>query len=263
MRVNRPVYLNTLRCFLDSPARLVASALLMLLAYSIVGGAAHIFVNGAQTQSGVFDTPASALVRYGNVVFVLVAWILGVGVIRKEISSGSIQLVMLRPLTRSSYILSKWAALATLNLGFLLFVYAVLLIKGGASLASPDLLAVFGAQAAQALALAAVLTFLSSVPSPLGEAGLLLLGLVALAVLGHFASGAEPWDSLIAGGYRVLLPTVGLEGRSLFFGMFALEPAVVDSASSLLFNLAVSAAALAGAMALLARREFHYAQTGG
>src|SRR5580692_10347607 len=152
MRLNRPVYLNTLRWFLDSPARLVAAGLMLLFAWLIVGGAAHLYVNGVASNS-TNDTAATALARYGNVVLALVAWILGLGVIRREISSGAIQLVLLRPLTRSSYVLSKWAALATLNLGFVAFINAVLLIKGGLGLFTPDLLAVVLAQAAQVLAL--------------------------------------------------------------------------------------------------------------
>jgi hypothetical protein len=262
MRVSRPVFMNTLRWFLDSPARLVAAGLMMLFVWLVVGGAAHIIVNGTP-QTGVFDTPASALARYGNVILTLVGWILGLGVIRREISSGAIQLVLLRPLTRADYVLSKWAALAALNLAFLAFLDAVLLLKGGGSLLNAGLLAVILAQAGQVLALAAVITFLSAVPSGLGELGLLLLAGVALLVLGHYAQD-QPWlTRLVDGGFKVLRPQVVVEGNSAFFGMIPLESASVDSVSSLLFNACVAAAALAGAVGLMARREFTYAESGG
>ena len=264
MRLNRPVYLNTLRWFFDSPARLIAAGLMALLAYGIAGGSAHVMVNGV-SSTGMADAPPASLARYGNVVFALLAWILGFGVIRREVSSGAIQLVMLRPLSRASYVLSKWAALVSLNGAFLVFVYLVLLLKGGFGQADGALAAVFLAQAVQIMALAAVITCLSAVPLALGEMGLLLVGVVGLFVLDHYAGKPGlAWLGVVAEqGYKVLWPRVAVEGRSMFLGLVALEPGSVDAASSLLFNGAVAAAALCGAVALLARREFTYAETAG
>lgn len=262
MRVSRPVFINTLRWFLDSPARLVAAGLMMLFVWLVVGGAAHIIVNGSAVN-GVLDTPASALARYGNVILVLVGWILGLGLIRREIANGAIQLVLLRPITRADYVLSKWAALAALNLAFLAFLDAVMVFKGNGNVLSPGLPGVVLAQVSQVLALAALITFLSTVPSGLGELGLLLLAAVALLILGHYAE-PYPWlAELVQQAFKVLRPQVGLEGQSAFFGMIPLETPQVDSFSSILFNAGVGVVALAGAVALMARREFTYAESGG
>jgi ABC-type transport system involved in multi-copper enzyme maturation permease subunit len=253
MRVNRAVYLNTLRWFLDSPARLLAAGLMAFLAYLAVSGMAHIEINGV-ASTGLFSTP-EAMAGGGDKVLVLLAWVLGVGLIRREVSSGAIQLVLLRPLSRADYVLSKWAALATLLLAFLVFCYAVLLLRGGAgSLPPGDLALLFGAQAVQALALAAVLTCLSAVPFNLGELGLLLLAVVGLLITAHYAEALDQaWmRSAVDFGYKVLFPRVGV-----FTGADG-----VDSAASLAFNAGVAVAALAGGMALLQRREFTYAETG-
>jgi ABC-type transport system involved in multi-copper enzyme maturation permease subunit len=255
MRVNRAVYLNTLRWFLDSPARLMAAGLMAFLAYLAVGGMAHFQINGV--ASGLFSTPG-ALAGGGDKALVLLAWILGVGVIRREVASGAIQLVLLRPLTRAGYVLSKWAALATLMLAFLVFCYGVLLLRGGAaSMAPGDLGLLFGAQAMQTLALAAVLTCLSAVPFNLGELGLLLLAVVGLLITAHYAESLDQaWmRSVVDFGYKVLFPRVGA-----FTATDGGDG--VDSLASLLFNAGVTVAALGLGMALLQQREFTYAETG-
>lgn len=250
MRLNRPVYLNTLRWFLDSPARLMAAGLMAFLTYLAVSGVAHLEVNGV-ASSGLFSTP-EALAGAGDKVLVLLAWILGVGVIRREVASGAIQLVLLRPLSRASYVLSKWAAVATLDLAFLVFCYAVLLMRGG--FAAGDLAGLFLAQAVQVLALSAVLTFLSAVPFNLGEMGLLLLAVVGLLIAGHYAESLDlaPLRFLVDFGYKALFPRVGV----------FLADGAGGIPASLAFNACVTAAALGLGMLLLKRREFSYAEAG-
>jgi ABC-type transport system involved in multi-copper enzyme maturation permease subunit len=254
MRLNRPVYLNTLRWFLDSPARLLAAAFMAFLAYLALGGVAHLQVNG-MSANGLLNTPA-ALAAGGDKVLVLLAWILGVGVIRREISSGAIQLVLLRPLSRSSYVLSKWAALATLNLAFLVFCYGVLLLRGGGA-SGDGLAALFLAQCVQVLALAAVLTCLSTAPFNFGELGLLLLAVIGLLILGHYADSLDlAWLTYIVdNAFKVLFPRVGA-------GVSLMGSGDVDRTASLVFNAGVTVAALALGMGLLGRREFTYSETG-
>jgi len=263
MRLNKPVYLNTLRWFLDSPARLVSAGLMALLAWGMVGGMAHVEINGV-AQGATLATPSS-LAAVGNKVLVLLAWILGVGVIRREVDSGAIQLVLLRPLERSSYILSKWAALATLNLAFVAFVYLALLLRGGAGLFDADLLALAGSQAMQVLALCSVLTLLSAVPLGLGELGLGLLAAVTLLALGHYGDrpGLQFLDFVSTQGFRVLFPGVAVENGGGIASIALGGGGQVLSASSAVFNAVVTVAGLAGAMGLLARREFSYSDGGG
>ncbi|HTB21582.1 MAG TPA: ABC transporter permease subunit [bacterium] len=254
MRLNRPVYLNTLRWFLDSPPRLLCAGLMALLTYLVVGGMAHMEINGVSSE-GMFDTP-QALASAGDKILVLLAWILGVGLIRREISSGAIQLVLLRPLSRPSYVLSKWAALATLNALFLVFCWAVLILRGGILQADKagDLGLLFGAQVLQIFALAAVLCCLSCVPSKLGEMGTLVLAGIGILILSHYAESLDQAALRAAVDFlwKVLFPRVGA----------FMDTDGSGAAMSLAFNAGVTVAALGGAMALLQAREFSYAETG-
>jgi hypothetical protein len=143
-------------------------------------------------------------------------------------------------------------------------VHAVVLFKGGAGNYSGALLMLLLAQSVQVLALAAVLTFLSCVPFDLGELGVALLAAVALWALGHYA-GQLQWDwldQLSTQAFHVLFPQITVNGPGM---LGALTGAVqdADSLGSCFFNAGVTVAALAGAVALLARREFTYAETGG
>jgi ABC-type transport system involved in multi-copper enzyme maturation permease subunit len=254
MRLNRPVYLNTLRWFLDSPPRLITAGLMAFLTYLVVGGVAHMSINGV-SSAGMFNTP-QALASAGDKILVLLAWILGVGLVRREVASGAIQLVLLRPLSRSSYVLSKWAALASLMLAFLVFSWGVLILRGGIlQVDNPgDLGLLFSAQVLQIFALAAVLTCMSCVPTKLGELGLMVLSGIGLLILAHYAESLDQ---------AFLRSTVDILCKVLFprVGAF-LDADGSGTVLSLAFNSGVTVALLGGAMALLRAREFTYAEMG-
>ena len=84
MTLNRPIIFNTLRSQADAPVRLVIAGLLILLLYSFVGGGVTL---NAKLISGI-----ESLVTGGNYLLTTLLWLLGLGLISREISSGSIQL---------------------------------------------------------------------------------------------------------------------------------------------------------------------------
>jgi ABC-type transport system involved in multi-copper enzyme maturation permease subunit len=240
--LNKPVFLNTLRSQMDAPVRLVIAGLLTLLLYAFVSGG--MMVNAAPI-SGI-----GSLVSGGNSLVTMLLWLLGLGLISRDISSGSIQLVLLRPLTRASYVLSKWAALVSVGVGVLLFMHLSYVLHHGADAeAVASLALLFAAQCLQVAAIAAVIALFSTVPINFGELGLLILCSLVFAMLKllNLRYGLTLIDQTLGYAWRVLLPSVA-------------SPEHRDLIASLVFNVAVAVAALSGAMALMARREFSYAE---
>ncbi len=242
MTLNKPVFLNTLRSQMDAPVRLVIAGLLVLLLYAFVSGG--MMVNAAPI-SGI-----NSLVSGGNSLLTVLLWLLGLGLISRDISSGSIQLVLLRPLTRGSYVLSKWAALVSVGVGVLLFMHLSYVLHHGADAeAVASLALLFAAQCLQVAAIAAVIALFSTVPINFGELGLLILCSLIFAMLKllNLRYGLTLVDQALGYAWRVLLPSVASGDHR-------------DLIASLVFNAVVAVAALSGAMALMARREFSYAE---
>lgn len=251
MTLNKPVFLNTLRSQADAPVRLVLAGLLSCLLY--------VFVSDGVTVNANPIRGIDSLVTAGNSLVTLLLWLLGLGLISRDIRRGSIQLVLLRPLTRASYVLSKWAVLAATGLVLVLFMHAAYLARHGADPEIVSTLALlFAAQCLQVAAIAAVITLFSTLPVKFGELGLLLLCLVAGSILKllNLRYGIALLDQALAFGARVLLPSV----------VFATGSAVSgpgDLLASLVFNALVAVAGLSGAITLMARREFSYAEQDG
>jgi len=249
--LNKPVFLNTLRSQMDAPVRLVIAGLLALLLYLFVSG--EVRVNAAPI-SGI-----GSLVSGGNYLLPMLLWLLGLGLISRDISSGSIQLVLLRPLTRASYVLSKWAALASVGAAVLLFMHLSYVAHHGVDAEAVSSLALlFAAQCLQVAAIAAVIALFSTVPINFGELGLLILCALVFMLLKllNLRYGLALVDQSLGYAWRVLLPSVSLDPG-------AADSGFKDLVASLIFNAVVAVAALSGAMALLARREFTYAEQGG
>lgn len=241
MKLSRPLILNSLRSQLDAPLRLVIAGLAMLILYT--------FTSGGISLNGTPLAGTGALLTGGNSLLSAVLWLLGLGLISRDISGGSIQLVLLRPLSRASYVLSKWAALCGIGLALLLFIHLSFLLHQG--LSAPDaasLPLVFAAQALQVAAVCAVITLFSTVPINFGELGLLALGALILGMLKgmNYRWNSAALDQALGVAWRILLPSVG-DGTTRLL-------------TSLPINAGICVAALAGAMALLQRREFSYAE---
>jgi ABC-type transport system involved in multi-copper enzyme maturation permease subunit len=249
--LNKPIFLNTLRSQMDAPLRLVIAGLLVLLLY--------FFVSGGVTVNATPISGIGSLVTGGNYLLTMLLWLLGLGLISRDISSGSIQLVLLRPLTRASYVLSKWAALVSVGFSVLLFIHVSYLAHHGVDAeAASSLALLFAAQCLQVAAIAAVIALFSTVPINFGELGLLILCSLIFLMLKmlNLRFGLAFVDQSLDYAWRVLLPSV------------AFAPGFANSGSgnliaSLAFNAVVAVAALSGAIALMARREFTYAEHGG
>lgn len=250
MTLNRPIFLNTLRSHLDAPVRLIIAGILLLIFYGITGNG--LSINGAPMMG------VGLLVGGGNWLLTAMLWLLGLGLISRDISGGSIQLVLLRPLSRPTYVLSKWAALASLGWAALIFIHGAFLARQGMEgISAGSLALLFAAQCAQVAAVAAVIALFSTVPMNYGELGLLILCLLGYAglKLANLKAQVPGLDSVLGWAWRCFLPSV------------AYSPSFADSGHgdlllSLALNAAVTVAALAGAFALLARREFSYAESG-
>lgn len=251
MILNKPVFLNTWRSQADGLVRLVIAGLLAIVLYSLVSGEA--MVNGTPI-SGI-----GSLVSGGNYLLTMLVWLLGLGLISREIRSGSIQLVLLRPLTRASYVFSKWAALASAGVVVLVFMHVAYLAHHGLEADSiASLVLLFAAQCLQVAAIASVITLCSVVPINFGELGLLILCLliVAMIKLLNLHYGLTVVDQGLAYALRILLPSVTFTPDSANDGQG-------DLIAGLVFNAVVAVAALVGAISLMARREFTYAEQGG
>lgn len=251
MKLNKPVFLNALRCLGDAPVRLVITGLLLLIFYAFAGG--------GMTVNGNPITGLGSLVTGGNSLLLMILWLLGLGLISRDISGGSIQLVLLRPLSRNSYVLSKWASLASVGLAVLVFIHLAFLVHHGldGAGAGPEGLALlFAAQVIQVAAAAAVITLFSTVPMQFGELGLLILCAVLMAMLKvvNLRLGLPALDQALDAAWRVLLPKVT-------YSPTFVDKGTGDLLAGLAVNAGVAVAGLAGAMALLARREFSYAES--
>lgn len=103
---------NVLRERFSSPTRMLAVALIILY---LVYQDAFVLSSG---QFPHLDAPwLSSDERSMN----FFAYILGFGVIGQDMSSGTIQVILSRPLSRVSYVLSKWTAIFLGSVFFCLF----------------------------------------------------------------------------------------------------------------------------------------------
>lgn len=245
MRLNKAVFLHALRGQSDAPLRLALAGLLLLVLYAFVGNG--VTVNGTPL-SGIH-----ALVNGGNSLLPALLWLFGLGLISRDISSGSIQLVLLRPLSRASYVLSKWAALASFGVAVLLFMHAAYALHHSFSGQNAvELGLLLGAQLVQVAAVAGIIALFSVLPVRFGELGLLsVLGVVLVLLrLMNLRWRLDALDQALAFAWKVLLPGAD-------------APDAPDNAlwTGLGLNAAVAVASLAWAVALLRRREFSYAES--
>ncbi|HTB34361.1 MAG TPA: ABC transporter permease subunit [bacterium] len=245
MRLNKAVFLHALRSQADARVRLILAGLLGLILY--------VSLSGGVTLNGMGLAGIGALLKACNSLLLLMVWLLGLGLISREASSGSLQLVLLRPVSRPSYLLSKWAALSALGWALLLLAHASFLAHQGlGGVDAGTYGAIFGAQCLQVAAVAAMVAFFSCVPIAFGELGLLALFVAVFLVLKvlNFKLASELLGQTLDLAWRALLPGVDYDG-----GLGSL-------AAGAAFNAGVLLAALAGAVAVLRRREFTYADHG-
>ncbi len=186
-----------------------------------------------------------------------VALVLAAGMIGQDFSSGTIQLLLARPVTRPGYVLSRWAGVTLAALAVLVFELAV----GTLALAARNRLPV-PADAAIALAqgaltaagTAAVMALASALATGFGDLALLL----ATALVGWSVSGI--------GNYRnwPVAVRIGEEVQRFITPKLELAPLLDGRVPwyDLTTYLSTVAMCLAFAIVVVNRRELSYASAG-
>lgn len=174
--MNPTLVLTFLRQRLTSPMRVI---LLMML----FGGPLMLTI---LTRS---ITPIAGIAAQMVLVF-------AAGAIGQDVSSGVLQLTFARPVSRPSYVLSRWlaASLATIALVIVQVLIAAIALAWRGSPAAPlDLVRIVFENAAMAFAGAAVMLALSACFNGLGDLGVFFLVFFSAQVLGGLA-GQMHWD---------------------------------------------------------------------
>jgi ABC-type transport system involved in multi-copper enzyme maturation permease subunit len=238
--VNLTLVLATLRQRFSSPIRVFIVLLL-----------------GWMPMLPVLLAPRVGFAALGDCYFIALA--LAAGMIGQDLSSGTLQLLLARPVTRAQYVFSRWGAVVAGT--FLLVVLqtlcaAIIMLVRGAPVPWDQAALHLVNSALLALGTAAVMALLSSLSAGLGDLGLLLLVFVSAQVLEKVGM-LRSWEWLVRGAaemLRVLKPELDL--APLFHGgpIAWLAVASYLSAVTLCLGLAVL---------VMNRRELSYASTGG
>lgn len=237
--MNLTLVLATLRQRFTSPIRLVIVLLL-----------------GWMPMLPVLMAPGAGFATLGDCYFLALA--LAAGMIGQDLSSGTLQLLLARPVTRAQYVFSRWGAVATGT--FLLVVLqtmcaALVMLVRGAPVPWDQAALHLGNSALLALGTAAVMALLSSLAAGLGDLGLLFLIFISAQLLngmGRFKS----WEWLVRGAGELsaaLKPELDL--APFFHGGPVAWLAVVSYLSTVTLCLGL-------AVVVMNRRELSYASSG-
>lgn len=236
--MNRAIVAATLRQRFTSPMRVA-----LLLFFSV------------PPLLGALFMPAAGLSLLGDSYGV--ALVFAAGMIGQDVSSGTLQLLLARPVRRSEYVLGRWlgAALGTLAVVWTQIAIATLLLAArDATPAARNVLALAGGDALLAIGMAAVMALLSSLVPGLADLGLLLITNVTVTALGAFAQ-FKHWEALARGAQeigRFLKPEVSLAPLLLGGAVSWFE--IVSWLSSVTLCLAL-------AIVVTNRRELSYASS--
>ena len=237
--MNLTLVLATLRQRFTSPIRLVIVLLL-----------------GWTPMLPLVVAPRGGFAVLGDCYFIALA--LAAGMIGQDLSSGTLQLLLARPVTRAQYVFSRWGAIAagTFAIAVLQALMAALIMALRGAPVPWGQAALFLANGALlALGTAAVMALLSSLAAGLGDLGLLFLLFFSgqvLEKLGLFKS----WEWLVRGAgelLRALKPELDL--APLLHGGPVDWLAVVSYLSTVTLCLGL-------AVVVMNRRELSYASSG-
>ena len=223
---------------LSSPVR-------MVLAFAIVG---LNILTSAFTGSPVPDAFSA----------VYLTLVLGGGAIGRDVSSGAIHLILVRPVRRSEYVLNRWLAVfLTTSLVVIVqgAIILLLLLAGGRGVPFDMIALNLSEQILIIVGLSAVLIFLSSLVGGNGDVALFVVGFLMGSVISLIGSATQKtWLADIGHEItRFLIPRLELTG-----GVESLTALAVPLAS---WGFSVTLC-LALAILVLNRREFSYASTG-
>ena len=233
--MNRTLLAAFLRQRLTSPMRLGLVVLMTLFPLGMVA-----IMGSLSTLNGI----ASPL-----------ALIFAAGAIGQDVSSGTLQLLLVRPVTRSEYLFNRWLASGIGALGLTLLMFAlgalVLMLRGEPP-AAAELVRMSLESACAVAGSAAIMIMLSSLAGGLGDVGLYFASLILLQMLGGVGQ-FEHWPWL----ERAATELEGVLAPQLSFAWLPQHMpvswfAVASWASSVTLALAVG-------LARLNRRELSYA----
>ncbi len=178
--MNRTLILTLIRNRLSSPVRL---ALLVITTLSLMPVAIFSHQLGPIASSAIF---------FG--------FIIAAGAIGQDIASGTLQLVLARPVSRPAYVMSRWFATGLLagawTVGVLALAYAAI-ASGPTAPTRVEFLVLAGEGISQAFGGAALVIMFSSLAGGLGDVGLLVGSYIALNILGQVAQH-DDWRPVIA-----------------------------------------------------------------
>ena len=200
--------------------------------------------------------PSAGFAALGDCYFIALA--LAAGMIGQDLSSGILQLLLARPVTRAQYVFSRWGAVAagTFLITVLQTLAAALIMALRGAPVQWDQAALFLANnALLALGTAAVMALLSSLAAGLGDLGLLFLVFISAQVLEKLGM-LKSWEWLARGAgelSRGLKPELDL--APFFHGGPVAWFAVVSYLSTVTLCLGL-------AVMVMNRRELSYASSG-
>ena len=182
--------------------------------------------------------------------------ILGAGIIGRDLSSGVLQLLLARPIRRSTYVLSRWTALGSAAgaLGFLLWALTLLIavIHGSELPALREILFNLIELQFAAFGVAAVLVFFSSCLGGFGDLALFLVGGMVISLLGMVGRWRHIPVLLVLAKHLFISLMPHLELAPLFKGEHDALVLLVSWISTVTLSLAL-------AIVLMNRKEFSYA----
>ena len=175
--MNRTLVAAFLRQRLTSPMRL---GLIVLMTLFPLGGVA--IMGTLSVLSGIAGP---------------LALIFAAGAIGQDVSSGTLQLLLVRPVTRPAYLVSRWLAAVTGALGLTLLMFALgtlVLMLRGTPPAATELMKMVLESASAAVGSAAVMVMLSTLVGGLGDVGLYVGTLIVLQMLAGVGQFKQwPW----------------------------------------------------------------------
>ncbi len=194
--MNRTLVLTLVRNRLSSPARMIALGVPAL--WTVLASAISHSLSGAGSLGGYFGIVCAA------------------GAIGQDVSGGTLQLLLARPVTRPAYVISRWTGAALLAV--LVCVVTVLAGVGlraanGEMAGAAEIGRLLGQGSLDAIGAAAVVVMLSSLLSGLGDVAMLFGSYIGCAAAGTLAMRFG-WTWLVIGSHelqRSLTPSVPLD----------------------------------------------------
>jgi ABC-type transport system involved in multi-copper enzyme maturation permease subunit len=236
--MNLTLVLATLRQRFTSPIRLL---IMLLLSW--------------MPMLPILLAPRAGFTALGDCYFLALA--LAAGMIGQDLSSGTLQLLLARPVTRAQYVFSRWGAVAAgtfLVVVLQALVAALIMALRGAPVPWGQAALFLANGALLALGTAAVMALLSSLAAGLGDLGLLFLIFISAQVLEKVGM-LKSWDWLVRSAgelLRVIKPELDL--APFLHGGPVAWLAVVSYLSTVTLCLGL-------AVVVMNRRELSYASS--